>query len=102
MRWMQKLAESALKTVCPPSLKNSVAYALSRQPCEVGQPNGGDIEDSGSGPRALQNPVVFAAVKDWLQVVAPHLILTGYLEATKTILSSGHPMVALACKRYTR
>ena len=50
----------------------------------------------------LQDPVVFAAVEDWLKVVAPHLVLTGCIEAMKTALSSGHPVVALACKRCSR
>ena len=56
-----------------------------------------------------------AAVEDWLQVVAPnlilieasgckwwHLILIGCIEAIKIYLSSGHPVIALACKRYSR
>ena len=33
-----------------------------------------------------------------IQVVVPHLVLTGYIEAMKTALYSGHPVVALACK----
>ena len=61
-----------------------------------------NIGDSGSRLHALQDPVVFAAVKDWLQVVAPHLVLIDCIEAIKTALSSGHPVVALDCKRCSR
>ena len=50
----------------------------------------------------LQDPVAFAAVTDWLQVVPPHLVLTDSIEAIKTALFSGHPVVALACKRCSR
>ena len=32
-------------------------------------------------------------------MVAPHLVLTGYIKAMKTAFSSGHPVVALACTR---
>ena len=39
------------------------------------------------------------AVKDWLQNAAPHLVLAGFIEAMKTALSSGRPVVALDCKR---
>ena len=46
----------------------------------MGWPDGGDIGDSGSKPCALKDPVGFAAVEDWLQVVAPHLLLTGCLK----------------------
>ena len=60
------------------------------------------IRGSGSGPRALQDPGVFAAMNDWLQVVVPHLVLTDCMEAMKTALSSGHQVVALACKRCSR
>ena len=35
-------------------------------------------------------------------MVAPHLVLADYTEVMKTALSSGHPMVALACKRCSR
>ena len=48
-----------------------MADALSRQPEEVVQPNDGDSGDFGSGLHALQNPIVFAAVEDWLQVLVP-------------------------------
>ena len=46
--------------------------------------------------------VFFASVKDWLQAVAPHLVLTGFIEIIKTALSSSHPVVTLACKRCSR
>ena len=35
-------------------------------------------------------------------MVVPHLVLTGCIEAMKIALSSGHPVVALACKRCSR
>ena len=44
----------------------------------------------------LQDPVVFTAVKDWLQMVAPHLVLIDCMGAMKAALSSGHPVVTLA------
>ena len=47
----------------------------------------------------MQYPDIFAAVKDWLQVVVPHLVLTGCIKVMKTALSSGHLVVALAFKR---
>ena len=50
----------------------------------------------------LQDLVVFAAMKDCLQMVVPHLVLTDCMGAIKTALSSGHPVVALACKRCSR
>ena len=43
-----------------------MANALSRQPGEVGQPDEGDIGDSGSGLYILQDPIVFTAVQDQL------------------------------------
>ena len=50
----------------------------------------------------MQYPIVFTAVEDWLKVVAPYLVLAGCIEVMKTALSYGHPVVALACKRYSR
>ena len=44
----------------------------------------------------------FSTVEDWLQVVAPHLVLTGCIEAMETVLYSSHPVVALDCKRCSR
>ena len=38
-------------------------------------------------------------MKECLQVLAPHLVLTGCIEVMKTALSSGYPVVALASKR---
>ena len=35
-------------------------------------------------------------------MVGPHLVLTGCIEAIKIALSSGCPMVAMACKRCSR
>ena len=69
---------------------------LSRQPGEVGLPDDINIRDSDSVPCVLQDPIVFAAVEDWLKVVAPHLVLTGCMEAMETVLSSCGPLVALA------
>ena len=34
--------------------------------------------------------------------MAPHLVLAGCIEAIKKVLSSGHSVVALACKRHSR
>ena len=79
-----------------------MADGLSRQPGEVGRHDKGDIWDSGSGSYILQDPVVFSDVEDWLQVLLPHLVLMGWLKAIKMVLSFGHPVVALACKRYSR
>ena len=79
-----------------------MANALSRQPGEVGYPDEGSIVNPSSWLHALQDPVIFSAVADWLLVVAPHLVLTGCIEEIKTALSSGHPVVALACKRHRR
>ena len=59
MRYLQKLAESSFKIVYLSGLRNSVADALSRQPGELGQLNDGNIGDSGSRARVLQDPVVF-------------------------------------------
>ena len=50
----------------------------------------------------MQDPIVFDAEKDWLQEVAPHLVLTNCMEAMKIALSSGYPVVALACKKSSR
>ena len=58
--------------------------------------------NSSSGLYVLQDPVIFSAVTDWLQVIACHLVFTGCIEEIKTALSSGHPVVALACKRHRR
>ena len=85
-----------------PGLKNSMADALSRQPAEVDCPDDIDIEDSGGRPRALQHPVVFAAIEGWLKVVVPYLVLAGCIKVMKTVLLSGRPVVALACKRCSR
>ena len=82
-----------------PGLWYSVEDALSRQPGEADQPADSNIGDYHSRLPALQDPVIFSAVDDWLKAVAPHLVLTGYIEAMKTALSSGHPVVALACKK---
>ena len=41
-------------------------------------------------------------VEDWLKMVAPHLALADYIEAIKGLLSYGHPVVALTCKKYNR
>ena len=35
-------------------------------------------------------------------MVAPHLVLTDYIEAMKSALSSSHPVVAMACKKFSR
>ena len=53
-------------------------------------------------PCALQNPVVFSAIEDWLKVVASHLVLADCIDAIKAALSSRHSEVALACKRCSR
>ena len=102
LRQLQMLAESSLKIVYLPGLRNSVAKSLSNQPCEVGQPDEGDIGDYGSRLSALQDPIGFTALENWLQMVAPHLVLTGSMEAVKIALSSGFPVVSLDCKRYGR
>ena len=45
----------------------------------------------------------FAAIEDWLQVVTPHYVLAGCIEAIHTALFlSGRPVVALTCKRCSR
>ena len=76
--------------------------ALSSQPGEVGWPDDCDTRASSSRPYALQDPVFFATIIDFLKLVAPHLVLTGCIEAMKTALTFGHPVVALACNRYSR
>ena len=53
------MVELSLTIVYLPGLRNSLADKLSRQPSEVGQPDGGSIGDSGNMPRSLQDPVVF-------------------------------------------
>ena len=58
--------------------------------------------DSGGRAHALQEPIVFTAIEDWLKVVVPHLVLAGCTEAINTTLPSGHTMVALTCKRCSR
>ena len=68
----------------------------------MGWSDNGDTGDCDSSPCALQDPIVFATVEDWLQVVAPHLVLTDCMEAMKTAMSSGRPVVALAYKRCGR
>ena len=68
----------------------------------MGQLDDTDIGDSGSRLCILQDPNAFVAIEHWLKVVAPHLVLKGFIEATKTALSSAHPVVALACKRCSR
>ena len=35
-------------------------------------------------------------------MVVPHLVLMGCIQAIKTALSSGHAVVVLACKIYSR
>ena len=47
-----------------PGLKNPVAGVFSRQPGEVGYPDKGGLEDSGSGLYTMQDSAVFAAVED--------------------------------------
>ena len=47
-----------------PGLRNSVADTLSRQPSAAGYPDDINIGGSGSRLHALQDPVVFFAVKD--------------------------------------
>ena len=54
-----------------------MAETLSRLPSEVGQPDYSAIRDSGIGPRAMQDSIVFATVEDWLEVAVPHLVLIG-------------------------
>ena len=102
MRWLQKLAEFSLRNVYFPVLGNLVVDTLSKQPGEVGLPDDINIGDSDSMLCMLQDPIVFAEVEDWLKVVAPHLVLTGCMEAMKTVLSSCGPLVALALKRCSR
>ena len=48
----------------------------------------------------IAGPFCFAAVEDCLKVEAPHLVLADYVEAMKVSLFSGHPVVALAFKRF--
>ena len=96
------MAEFSLKKVYFLGLKNLVADAFSRLPGVAGFPDDIDIEKSSSGPRKLQDPIILAAMKDWLQVVAPHLVLTNCMGAIKTALPFGHSVVALACKRCSR
>ena len=81
---MQKLAKYSLKIVYLPGLKNSVADALSRQPGEASWPKDTDIGYSNSRAHALHDPVVFAAVEDWLKVVVSNLVLEVYIETIKT------------------
>ena len=50
----------------------------------------------------LKNPVIFVAMENWLQVVAPHLVITCCIKAIKTALSSGHLVAALDSKRRSR
>ena len=85
-----------MKIVYLSGLRSFIADSLSRQPDKVGYHDNSDIEDYASRPHALQNPVVFAAVEDWLKVVVPHLALTGCIETMRTSLSCGHTGVALA------
>ena len=58
--------------------------AYSRQTGEVGQPDDVNTGNSGIGPHALQDCVVFAAVEDRLKIVMPHLVLEDWVEAMKT------------------
>ena len=51
---------------------------------------------------ALQDPVISAAIVDWLKVLGPHLVLADCIEAMKSCLSSSHPLVVLACERCSR
>ena len=83
-------------------LNNSVADALSKEPGEASWLDEVDIGDTGREPCVLQNPIVFVAVDYWLQVVVPHLFLTGCIKAMKTAFSSGCPVDALACKKCSR
>ena len=82
-----------------PGLKNSVADALNRQPDEAGYSNGEDIGDSGSGPYALKDPIVFISIENCLQMLAPFSPLTCCIKAIKTALSSSHAVFALACNQ---
>ena len=50
----------------------------------------------------MHGPVIFGADKDWLLVVAPYLVMIDCVEAMKIALSSGCPVVALACKRCSK
>ena len=68
-----KISWVFLKTVYLPGLKNSVADALSRQP-DLSGPCYIDIGDSCSEPYALYDPVS-GAIKNWLKVLAIHLVL---------------------------
>ena len=53
-----------MKILYLPSSRDLVADALSRQPVEAGLPDDAAIGDTGSGLRALQDTVVFAAIND--------------------------------------
>ena len=57
------MEELSLKIICLPGLRNSVADALNRLPDAVGYPNDIDIGVYDSEPHALQDPIVFTAVK---------------------------------------
>ena len=54
--------------------------------------------------RGLQDYIVIfiAVIENWLKVMMPQLVLTGCIEAMKTALSSGNPVVILTCKRCSR
>ena len=58
------MAEFSLKLVYFPDLRNLVEKSLNRQPDAVGYPDDVDIGGSGIGLHVLQDPIVFAAVKD--------------------------------------
>ena len=92
--WLLKMAEFSFKTVYLLGMNNSVADALSRQTGGAGQPDDGDIGESSSGPHEVLDPIVFCAVENWLKVVAPHLVLTNYIEAINSSLSSSHLLFA--------
>ena len=76
--------------------------AFGIQPGEARQPDDSDIRDFGYGLYILQGADICTAIEDWLKVVALNLVLTGYIAAIKIALSSDHPAVALACKKYSR
>ena len=85
-----------------PGFNNAVEDTLSKQPGEAGQPNDSDNGECGSRLYTLQDPLYFATIEDRLEMVASHLVLEDCVEAISTELSSGCPIVALACKICSR
>ena len=49
-----------------------------------------------SGLCALYDSIVYGAIEDCLKVMAPHLVLTDCIQATKDSLALYQPEVALA------